>query len=310
MNPHHSNFSISVVIPCFNSSPYLSKTIGSVLAQTVSPLEIIVVDDGSTDQSVRVLESYQGQIHIVRQKNLGVSWARNRGVNEALGSWVAFLDSDDIWDPKHIEISMTLLTETGADLSFCSLILFDSETGKFQGEWGPDPLDLQSFPQSLFLRNYIAPSGAIVRKKLLNQNPFREERKVQSCEDHDLWLTLVSQGAKFVHVPNLKVLYRKNHEGAATGNRERMFLADIEVMKKQWGNKSFSWRTKLKGMSQNYALLGDFYLSQGNKKALAAIFKSWAYQPLKLKRFKRLIKVSALFLNQALGLSKFVDTKV
>lgn len=282
---------VSVVIPCHNSGPYLSRTIGSALSQTIKPLEIIVVDDGSTDQSHRILESYQNLIVVIRQKNLGVSWARNRGIKEAKGDWIAFLDSDDIWDKRHLEISTRSLSKSEGDLSYCSLSLFDSKTERSLGVWGPDSFDLDIFPKSLFNRNYIAPSGVVIKKEILQKYSFREEQAIQSCEDHDLWLTLVSKGAKFVYVPEVKVLYRKNHAGAATGNRERMLLADIEVMKKHFKNPVFKASTKLQGLSQNYFLLAEEYWKDNQKRNPFLFLKSWIYWPMNWKILKRLFKL-------------------
>lgn len=99
MNP-----SISVVIPLYNKAPHIRKTLGSVFAQSVPPLEIIVVDDGSTDGGDEIVESIENsRLVLVRQENQGVSIARNTGLSHAAGDYVAFLDADDLWKPFHIE---------------------------------------------------------------------------------------------------------------------------------------------------------------------------------------------------------------
>jgi GT2 family glycosyltransferase len=202
------------------------------------------------------------------------------------------------------------LEKENAQVGYCSMQCFDSETEIQGGVWGPTPHDLNHFPQNLFSRNFINPSGAICHQTLFQSHQFDPNPKIQSCEDHDLWLTLVSQGAKFVYVPEVKVLYRKNHSGAATGNRERMLLADIEVMKKQWDNPAFSNKTKKEGLSQNYGLLGEYYFSQGSLKAVESLMKSWFYQPLHFKRARRVLKVLALFCCRTFRSGKIVDTKV
>jgi hypothetical protein len=98
MNP-----SISAVIPSYNVAAYLGQALDSVLGQTLPPLEVIVVDDGSTDASAAVAESYGPPVRVIRQKNQGPSIARNRGLDEARGEWVAFLDGDDYWLPGKLE---------------------------------------------------------------------------------------------------------------------------------------------------------------------------------------------------------------
>src|ERR1044072_212389 len=98
--------SVSVVIPTYNSGPYLLEAIDSLLAQTLLPSEIIVVDDGSSDDTPARLKDYRGRIRYIYQENMGVSAARNRGIEAANGDFIAFLDADDIWHPRKLEFQM------------------------------------------------------------------------------------------------------------------------------------------------------------------------------------------------------------
>lgn len=102
---------ISVVIPLYNKAPHIVRALESVLAQTVPPQEVIVVDDGSTDGGADLVLSYveRFNVRLVRQTNAGVSVARNRGVREASAEYVAFLDADDAWFPNHIEVLISLI---------------------------------------------------------------------------------------------------------------------------------------------------------------------------------------------------------
>jgi len=102
---------VSVVIPLFNKKEVVVRAINSALSQEFKPIEIIVVDDGSTDNSVDVLSVCQSElVRIIRQKNQGVSAARNRGITEALGSHIAFLDADDSWDPTFLSTLVGLIS--------------------------------------------------------------------------------------------------------------------------------------------------------------------------------------------------------
>jgi len=94
---------VSVIIPTYNRARYVTEAIDSVLAQTFSDYEIIVVDDGSTDNTREALKPYLGRIHYIYQSNKGVSAARNRGMRDAKGEWISFLDSDDIWLPRKLK---------------------------------------------------------------------------------------------------------------------------------------------------------------------------------------------------------------
>lgn len=112
--------SVSVVIPCFNAARYISETIASVRAQVPSPHyhlhEIIVVDDGSTDGSADVVRSVDADVRIVAQVNSGISEARNAGLREATGAWIAFLDADDIWPADSLSTRAALL-DTHSDVA-------------------------------------------------------------------------------------------------------------------------------------------------------------------------------------------------
>lgn len=106
---------VSVVIPCYNGAKYLRETIQSALAQTHPPLEILVIDDGSTDDSAAIAELFGPPVRVIRQTNQGESVARNRGIDEAQGDWIAFLDADDLWLPEKLE---TQLAHQSTDSDF------------------------------------------------------------------------------------------------------------------------------------------------------------------------------------------------
>ena len=93
-------FRIAVIIPTFNRKEFLFNAINSVLAQTYKNIELIIIDDGSSDKTINQLKHYKSQLQIYRQKNKGVSAARNKGIKLSKSDWVAFLDSDDQWDIK------------------------------------------------------------------------------------------------------------------------------------------------------------------------------------------------------------------
>lgn len=94
---------VSVIVPCYNGARYLRETLASALGQTRAPLEVLVVDDGSTDDSAGVAEAFGLPVRVIRQANGGESTARNRGIDEARGDWLAFLDADDVWEPHKLE---------------------------------------------------------------------------------------------------------------------------------------------------------------------------------------------------------------
>lgn len=119
MNDRSGGRLVSVVIPTYNRSRQVMEAVHSVLDQTWSDCEVIVVDDGSDDETAQVLDVFGDRIRYIKTENRGVAAARNRGVREARGEWLAFLDSDDLWNPTKIERQMEALQAVGADVCFC-----------------------------------------------------------------------------------------------------------------------------------------------------------------------------------------------
>jgi glycosyltransferase involved in cell wall biosynthesis len=118
---------VSVIVPTYNRAELLKLTLRSILAQTVTPLEVIVVDDGSTDHTVNVCAEFSEAIKYIFQENRGLSAARNTGINAARGDWVGFCDSDDLWRPQKLEVQLAVLKETGARWSLTDFGLIDPD---------------------------------------------------------------------------------------------------------------------------------------------------------------------------------------
>ena len=123
---------VSVIIPAYNASEYLSQTLESVLVQTYSDFEIILVDDGSTDETDQVIAKYSSHLNLIQQENKGLSAARNAGLNMAIGEYLVFLDADDLLTPRKLAIQAAFLDQNpGIGIVYSDGFLF---TNKPNGE--------------------------------------------------------------------------------------------------------------------------------------------------------------------------------
>ena len=223
---------VSVVIPAYNATAFLGETLDSVLAQSYTNLEIIVVDDGSTDTTPQLLDSYGDRIRVLRQANAGQAAARNYGAREAHGELLAFLDSDDLWDPDKIARQVALLARFPTALA----VYCDHRTIDAQG---------QPIASSAALV-YPRPSGDILRALLLGPciitpglvllrrrafdttSGFDETPLMRGHEDYALWLRLATQGS-FVYSPDTLVSYRRHNQQATKQNNYEMHMARAKL---------------------------------------------------------------------------------
>ena len=183
---------MSVIIPTYNRAHYICEAVESVLAQTYKNVEIIVVDDGSTDGTEEVLSLYRGRIRYFYQENRGPSAARNAGIQKSTGPYIAFLDSDDLWMPDKLDLQVRYLSEHPD----YGLVHTDHEDWIVRDgavvEVRPDHYDSHHigyiFPE-MFLRNEVSTPTVLLRKVCLNKVGYFDENLLL-FEDHDLWLRI------------------------------------------------------------------------------------------------------------------------
>ena len=177
----------SVVIPTFNRKKFLKKSIDSVLSQNISDFELVVVDDGSTDSSIILVSDYRGKgITYIRTKNLGVSHARNTGIQNSRGSYIAFLDSDDYWESSKLEHVLEEIKK------FPEINIFHSEEIWFNNGKMLNQKKKHKKPDGYVYKNClplccIGMSTSVIKKTLLDEIGMFDE-KMPACEDYDLWL--------------------------------------------------------------------------------------------------------------------------
>ena len=179
---------VSVIIPTFNRSGMLKEAVDSVLAQDFRNFELIVVDDGSTDNTPQLLDGYAENITVLRQKNAGVSAARNRGIRSASGQLIAFLDSDDLWLPQKLSKQVDFFIST-PDARVCQTEEIWVRNGVRVNPGRRHKKDSGKRFERFVSLCLVSPSAVMLRRGIFDETGLFDER-LPACEDYDLWLRI------------------------------------------------------------------------------------------------------------------------
>ncbi len=217
---------VSVIIPCYNEGYYLLEAVESVLNQTFEELEIIIVNDGSTDElTLELLESLQEKgVQIINKKNGGLSSARNAGLSVAKGKYIQFLDSDDYISNNKIEVQMDFLHKNpGISFCYCNTVRFygaaqDESQYEYQGK---DLMDNPFFDLVSLSKHFPFPVHSILLKKSLCSSLGGFDERLKACEDRHLWLRAFLNGYEFGHTDFYGAFYRKH---GSSMNDDRGFI--------------------------------------------------------------------------------------
>ncbi|MEO2033155.1 MAG: glycosyltransferase [Planctomycetaceae bacterium] len=218
MNPAGENETIttttecvSVIIPCYNQAQFLAPAVESVLSQASVAVDVIIVDDGSRDGTSDVAAQFGDSVRLIRQENCGLSAARNRGMREAHGDFVLFLDSDDVLLEGALDRFVSVARNNPeADVFYSGARLIDSGgeplCDVIPGEMGPDPLT------ALLLANRISAPGAVVLRRRVWDKVGEFDPQLGASEDWDYWIRLAAHGATFIRIPEPLLGYRQHAE--------------------------------------------------------------------------------------------------
>ena len=213
-------YSVSVIVPCYNSSRFIKKALDSVLNQSRRPEEVIGIDDGSTDNTRSILEGYSPDVRILchqNNSNLGVGASMNLGVRGSKGDLVAFLDHDDLWYPTKLSEQVKVFDKySDVGLVYTNVNVIDENDNELF-EIYPNGFEELNKPEELLLKCYITTvSSVMVRRKLFEKiGLFRTD--IQSA-DHDMWLRMIEK-TKFSYLPKCLALHRKHLTQISSGRR-------------------------------------------------------------------------------------------
>lgn len=192
MSAGNSSPSVSVVIGSYNAEAWIRETLDSVLVQTYPILQVLVVDDGSSDKTPEIVRSYSGKVKYMREVHRGRPY-RNRGIREAEGDFIAFVDADDLWQPEKIERQMALLEARRLAWAICQVRWLDFETTRLDDARAPR-IPEGDILEPLFLTNFIGSGTPVVARQVFDAvGYFNETPEVQVVEDWDLWLRIAAR---------------------------------------------------------------------------------------------------------------------
>ena len=275
---------VSVVIPTYNRAHMIGDTLNSVLAQTYRNFEIIVVDDGSTDNTPEVLTYYGSPVHYVRCENRGKSAARNTGIRVARGDYIAFLDSDDLWLPNKLQAQMDVFDEQ-PDLKwvYSDCYMFDGQTGADICTWSSHSrLYAGNIFELLFQNNFIASPTPVFRRQVFGEvGYFDETLQRHQPEDADMWLRTA---AKFpIGLVSRPLARFRRHPNSLTMREEpQLALQGVISVLELAVAREPARLGPLRGrvFAKRYVALGKGYAGMGQASAARTMFtKALRYYP-------------------------------
>jgi glycosyltransferase involved in cell wall biosynthesis len=220
---------VSVIITNYNYEQYVGRAIESALAQTYADLEIIVVDDGSSDNSDWVIQSYansDSRVRYIRQANAGQSAATNRGILAAKGEYIAFLDADDIWYPDKLALQMEVFESESVSIVYSGAFVIDGDDRVYNERMVSRAFNGEGFLWNMICANVIPFSSAVVRRECFAKGGLLNTQ-YRVCTDYDLWLRM-GKYYSFDCVEKPLIGYRARPD-SLSGNPDEMFRTATEI---------------------------------------------------------------------------------
>ena len=228
------NRTTDIIVPCYNGARYLAQTLESALAQTYSPVNVLVVDDGSTDASREIVKSFGDRVAYFFKENGGQASARNAGITRTEGDYVCLLDADDIIMPDMIRVMVDYLERhPETDICHSKTLAFNNFNvmHPYAENWRPFRV-WHSYLEPLSVFCAIHGSSAVLRRRVFeNFGLFPEDRAIQGCEDWHFCLQSVLQGAVIKYFPTVYTLYRQ-HPSSSSAQERNIVLRESELMRR------------------------------------------------------------------------------
>lgn len=256
---------VSVITPCYNHGHYLPHAVNSILAQTFTGWEAVIVDDGSTDNTREVAAQFTDpRIRYIYQENRGLSAARNAGIRAAQGQFLAFLDADDEWEERFLEVCVRALAGQVEMTAAVTLSRFIDENGAVLPRTGGQVVNATRFRDRLLEGGFFPPNTVLIRAEAVHAVGLFDE-ELTSVEDWDLWLRITADGGNLLSIAEPLARYRVS-TGSMSTNAARMHANRMAVLAKHFGPPAgdpSSWPAeKRRGYAFAYRSAAYGYIAQ------------------------------------------------
>ncbi|MCP4748620.1 MAG: glycosyltransferase [Desulfobacteraceae bacterium] len=286
---------VSIIITCYNYGKYLSGAIDSVLWQTYNDYEIIVIDDGSTDNTAEVIKKYSHlkRFNYIRQVNGGQSKAKNIGIKNAAGKYIAFLDADDMWEKDKLKKQIPFFLSDSVGVVYSRARYIDGDGRDLDYSLSCKYLQPSrgKVTEKLIMDNFIPFSSSVVRRECFERLGFFDE-SLKMGIDWDLWLR-ISTLYEFEFIVQPLILCRMGHKGQMSKNkRERQRCSDRIMISFASRYKKYIKKNILRhAWAYTYSNRGAYYLNYSSQEALSYFWRSIIKWPFSLRPFIGILKV-------------------
>ncbi len=299
---------VSVIIPTFNRAQFIRRTIDSVLNQTYRDYEIIIIDDGSTDNTKEVVESYGDKVRYYRQANNGVATARNTGIAKADGEYIAFLDSDDIFLTENLETKISFFESHPNEYWVYSDWQYVDEKGNLlqhgsqKYNYSHRQLNGSIFNELIYHRNFISPCTVVLKKSVFDKIGCFDPQ-IPSQEEYDLWLRIsLKYPANYL---DQSLVYAMIHKDSLSGDFRKWAKGNEQIVDKLKDiiPDDFPHKKNLLNRmhADKYTFLGRDNAEKHNySEALIYYFKSIRKLPLQKRLYWLILKTFFSYIRERL----------
>ena len=285
---------VSAIVPVYNSARFLTQALDSALGQTLAEIEVVVVNDGSTDASGTIAEDYARRfpqrIRVIHQPNQGLCHARNAALAAARGELFALLDADDAWLPHHLETSVAELERHGVALVHADIERIDKDgnsLGRATRHWREEKDD--AFDTLYLRREHVCCPTAVFRREVIERiGRFDSRFNRLGCEDRDLWLR-IAEVAGIAFIDDLHALYRL-HASNMSANFAKMLQARLQLVDK-FAATPRGRPLRRRALAAAHCNLGDELMDSARRRdAFAAYARAFAIRPIEEKAVRGMLR--------------------